>query len=84
MLGLRLNRWAGTATIPMSATNLADMNLSSANIDERLNWHAAAGTTGQIFHLYGNDPRTPASDAAYTALTTPPLNNYIITERLQD
>jgi hypothetical protein len=66
--------------VSVSETNLADMNLSSANIDERLNWHAAAGTTGQIFHLYGNEPRTSASDAAYTALTTT-LNNYIITER---
>ena len=63
--------------VPMSETNLADKGFSSTNIDARLNYLYSIGTTGQLILIYGNDPRTSASDEAYTGLTTPPLNNII-------
>ena len=85
-LGLRIG--LGRARIGVKAnpllpplleeTNLADMGLSSTNIDERLIYLYSIGTTGQIIKIYGNDPRTSASDEAYAGLTTAPLNNYII------
>ena len=63
--------------VPMTETNLADMGFSSTNIDARLIYLASIGTTGQTIKIYGNDPRTSASDAAVLELTTT-LNNHLI------
>lgn len=62
--------------IEMGLTYLKDFNLTSENIDARLNYHASIGTTGQVFNIQGNGTRTSASQAAFDLLTTT-LNNYI-------
>jgi len=66
-----------TPDLPMSATDLTDMGYSSESIDARLNYLYSIGTTEQLITIYGNSPRTSASDAAFIGLTTPPLNNTI-------
>jgi hypothetical protein len=72
-----LSNNSGAYVPPMSETNLADLGLSSSNIDDRLIYLYSIGTTGKLISIYGNDARTSASDAAFTGLTTPPLNNTI-------
>lgn len=67
-------------SIPMEQTDLRDLGLSSSDIDERLIYLASIDTTGEFILIYGNDPRTSASNAAYTELTTT-LNNFVIEDR---
>jgi len=62
---------------PMNEVNLANLGLTSADIDERLIYLYSIGTTEELISIYGNDPRTSASDEAFAGLTTSPLNNAI-------
>lgn len=68
---------SGMSSIPMNQLDLSNLNLSSSDIDARLNYLYSINTTEQLISIYGNDPRTSASDEAYIGLTTPPLNNAI-------
>lgn len=65
-----------TALTPpaMDELNLLDKRLSSAEIDERLNYHANAGTNNTEMDIRGNDNPTAASAAARQTL----YDNYVI------
>lgn len=55
--------------LPMSATDLTDQGYSSETIDERLIYLATLGLVDISIYLFGNEPRTSASDAAVLILT---------------
>jgi len=57
---------------PMNETNLKDLGLTSADIDERLIYLESIGTNLSIIDIRGNDPRTSASDEAVESL----INTY--------
>lgn len=54
---------------PMNETNLANLGLTSEDIDARLNYLSTLGLTDITIYIGGNSPRTSASDTAVLILT---------------
>jgi hypothetical protein len=82
MPGLSINRWRTSdgwvAGIPaMNEIALKNKNLTSADIDARLNYLASIGIAGKIINIQGNGSRTTVSEVAHTFLTTT-LQNYVV------
>jgi len=63
-----LDEYSFGGAVPMNETDLTDLGYSSATIDARLIYLATLGLTDMTIYLYGNEPRTSASDAAVLTL----------------